>query len=152
MPTGLLFECDELVAKWLFNEYLKKPLLYKYDRAIGIVNPSGGLVGAVLFQDWNGSNIEISYYGPKTMTAGIVRCLARYALTTFDPSRLTAITSKRNRQFMRALQKLGFRLEGIQRCFYGKRDCNRNTGVRFVAFREQIEHVAKVTETVKKCL
>src|SRR5277367_6087947 len=134
MSTGLLFECDEAVAKWLF-EWLQRPL-YKYDRAVGIVNSSGALVGAVLYQNWNGPNVEISYYGKKTLTLGIVRCLARYTLTSFDPARLTAITSKRNRQFMKALQKLGFRLEGIQRCYYGKRDCNRNTGVRFVAFRE----------------
>jgi RimJ/RimL family protein N-acetyltransferase len=144
MPTGMLFDCDELVAKWLFSTLKQK--IYTYDRALGLVDPSGKMIGAVLFQNWNGPNLEISYYGERTMTVGVVRCLAQFVLNTFDPARLTAITSKRNRQFMRALQRLGFRLEGVQRCYYGKKDCNRNTGVRFVAFREQIEHVARINE------
>jgi RimJ/RimL family protein N-acetyltransferase len=150
VAIGILFECDEKVAEWLFDD-LRKPI-YKYDRALGLLNSSGILVGAILYQNWNGPNVELSYYGKNTLTLGIVRCIARFTLTAFNPARLTVITSKRNRQFMKALQKLGFRLEGIQRCYYGTRDCNRNTGVRFVAFRDAIERVAKITETVQQCL
>lgn len=149
MTTGLLFDCDEHVARWLFN-YLQCRH-YTYDRAIGLLDKDGNLLGAVLFQNWNGPNIELSYYGKSTLTLGVTRCLARYILSEFDPARLTLITSKRNRQLMRALQRLGFRLEGTQRCYYGKRDCNRNTGVRFVAFRDTIERVAKFYEA-KECL
>jgi RimJ/RimL family protein N-acetyltransferase len=150
MPTGLLFECDDAVASWLFAK-LQRPV-YTYDRAVGLLDSNSKMVGAVIFQNWNGPNIEISYYGKNTMTLGVIRYLARYTLDTFDPARLTAITSKRNRQFMKALQKLGFRVEGAQRCYYGKQDNNRNTGVRFVAFRDEIERVARSTDTVQKCL
>lgn len=151
MSAGLLFECDDHVAAWLFHQ--NKWPHYKYDRAIGIIDKDGKLIGAILFQHWNGNNVEISYYGKKTITLGIVRCLARFTLLTFDPSRLTVTTSKRNKHFIKALQKLGFRLEGMQRCYYGRRDCNRNTGVRFVAFRDDIEKVAKLrTEPMQQCL
>ena len=149
MTTGLLFDCDEHVARWLFN-FLQCSRHYTYDRAVGLIDPQGGLIGGVLFQNWNGPNVEFSYYGKSTLTLGVTRCLARYILTEFDPARLTAITSKRNRQLMRALQRLGFRLEGVQRCYYGSKDCNRNTGVRFVAFRDAIERVAKFEEA-KQC-
>ncbi len=144
MSTGLLFECDEQVALWLFTK--KGWPTYKYDRAIGLVDWKGQLVGAVLYQHWNGCNVEISYYGERTMTAGIVRCLARFTLMVFNPSRLTVNTCKKNKRFIKALHKLGFRLEGASRRFYGMEDCNRNTAVRMVAFREDIERVAKYKE------
>lgn len=142
MAAGLLFECDEAVANWLFEKY-KWPR-YKYDRAVGIIDKDSQLVGAVLFQNWNGNDVHISYYGHRTMSLGIIRCLARFTLLTFNPSRLTAVTSKRNRQFIRALQKIGFGIEGTQRCYYGPEDNRRNTGVRFVMFRAKMERLAKL--------
>jgi RimJ/RimL family protein N-acetyltransferase len=149
MPSGLLMDCDEAVARWFFASFKSKN--YSYDRAIGVVDDKGSLIGAILFQNWNGPNVELSYFGRNTLTLGIIRCIARYALATFDLARLTVITSKRNRQFMKALQRIGFKVEGAQRCYYGKRDSNRNTGVRFVAFREDIEKIAKITGTQSQC-
>jgi hypothetical protein len=147
MTAGLLFNSDELVANWLFACYLQRR--YSYDRAVGLVR-NGELVGAVLFQGWNGANVEVSYYGKNTMTPGIIRCLAVYILQEFDPARLTAMVPKRAKGWTRSLLKLGFRVEGIARCYYGKRDCNRNTAVRLVGFREAIERVARVEPTLEK--
>jgi hypothetical protein len=78
------------------------------------------------------------------MTPGIIRCLALFLLQEFDPARLTAMVPKRGKHWTRALLKLGFRVEGTARCYYGKRDCNRHTAVRLVAFRPAIERVAQV--------
>jgi RimJ/RimL family protein N-acetyltransferase len=119
-----------------------------FNSAIGIVDPDGRLAGAALFQSFNGFNLEISYYGRKTFTAGILRALAR-AAANFNPSRLTATTSKKNRRFIRGLQKIGFRLEGAQRRYYGMRDCPRNTGVRLVMFREQLDQIAGIASSVQ---
>ena len=115
------------------------------DAAIGIVEPDGRLVGAGLYQNWNGSNLEGSYYGKKTLTPGIVRALIKGALA-FDPSRLTVVTSKKNRKLIRALQRIGFCLEGAQHRYYGKRDCPRNTGVRLVMFRETMDRIAGIRD------
>jgi RimJ/RimL family protein N-acetyltransferase len=144
MTTGLLFECDEQVAAWLFTQ-MGWPA-YKFDKAVGLVSAKGELIGAVLYQHYNGCNVECSYYGRKTMTAGIIRCLARFTLLTFNPSRMTVNTSKRNKRFIRSLTRFGFKLEGTSRCYYGLEDNNRNTAVRFVAFREDIERVARFKE------
>lgn len=141
MATGLLFDSDELAANWLFTCYLQRR--YSYDRCVGIIR-NGELVGAVLFQSFNGYNVEVSYYGKNTMTPGIIRCLAGYILKEFDPSRLTAMVPKRAKSWTKSLLKLGFRVEGIARCYYGKADCNRNTAVRLVGFRDAIELVAQV--------
>lgn len=150
MSTGLLFGCDETVASWLFSTYGWPDL--KYNKALGLIDPTGKLVGGVFYHNWNGSNVEIAYYGQGTMTLGIYRALARYAITQFDASRLTAVTSKKNRSLIRGLCNLGFKLEGVQRCYYGKKDCNRNAGVRLVMFRDTLEKFARITaEATKQC-
>lgn len=146
MPAGLLFDQDELVASFLFKMYGQKP--FKIERALGII-ANAQLVGAVIFHNWNGANVEMSYYGKNTMTVGIVRLIARFMICTFDPSRLTVVTIRRNKRLIRAYYKLGFKLEGTQRCYYGKKDCQRNTGVRFVMFRDRIDEIAKLPKSPK---
>lgn len=148
MSTGLLFDCDEEVAKWLFSQ--QKWPAYKYDKALGLIDSKGMLVGAVFYHSWNGSNVEIAYYGKGTMTPGVYRSLARYAILQFDASRLSAITSKKNRQLIKGLMKTGFKFEGISRCYYGKQDCNKNTGVRLVMFRDVLERVGKLLPKVNQ--
>ena len=138
---GLLLGDDARVARWAFRTFQLHPT--PVNSAIGIVDSDGKLVGAGLYQNWNGSNLEGSYYGRQTLTAGIVRGLIKGALA-FNPSRLTVVTSKKNRRLIRALQRIGFRLEGAQRRYYGLRDCARNTGVRLVMFREQMDSIASV--------
>ncbi len=144
MATGLLFECDEFVAQWLYQQ-MGWPG-YKYDRAVGLVNEKGALIGAVLYQHWNGCNVEVSYYGKRTMSAGIIRTLARFTLIAFNPGRITVNTSKKNKRFIRSLYRFGFRLEGACKCYYGPEDTNRNTAIRFVGFRDDIARVAKLRD------
>jgi hypothetical protein len=141
MRAGLLLDADEQVASYLFKSHVS-PVM-KYDRAIGLVD-SGNLHGGILLQSWNGTNIELSYYGRGTLTAGIVRCLARILLSTFNPGRVTVTVCRKHRRLIKALGKLGFVFEGTQRCFYGQRDCARNTGVRFVMFRGRLEIMARL--------
>ncbi len=146
MSIGLLLDSDALVAEKLFASYGQAQ--YKYDKCLGLVHATRGLVGAALLHNWNGSNVELSYYGENTLSCGVIRCLARYIVCTFDPSRLTVTVGKRRKRFQRALMRLGFRLEGTQRCYYGKRDCTRNTGIRFVMFRVRLDELAR-TETIE---
>ena len=139
MSAGLLFDHDEAIGQWLLT--IKEKPFFKFDRCIGIIS-NDALCGAILFHGWNGADIEMGYYGQQTLTLGIVRSISTYALEEFDLARVTCVTSKRNRHLMKSLQKIGFKLEGMQKCHYGKNDCNRNTGVRFVMFREGIERLA----------
>ena len=140
MALGLLVDQDQAVAAWAYKTFniFAQPV----DKAFGIVNPKGTLIGAILFQNFNGVNIELSYYGPKTLTSGIVRIIARVSIGHFNAGRLTVVTSRRNKRLIRGLIKIGFKLEGIQRCFYGHKDCKKNTGVRLVAFRPDLSRVA----------
>lgn len=141
MSTGLLFDHDQFVADYLTKLHGWKSNIY--NRVIGLLDKDGMLKGGVIFTNWNGSNVELSYYGQDTLTLGVVRCLACFILHTFDPARLTVTTSKRNKRLIKAILKIGFKLEGTQRCYYGKQDITRNTGVRFVMFRDGIETIAR---------
>ena len=141
MSVGMLFDSDQVVANWLFATYGQRR--YSYDRCLGLLR-DGMLCGAVLFHNWNGANVEVSYYGKGTMTPGVLRCIATFTLNTFDPSRLTAHVPKRDKHYIKGLLRLGFRVEGAQRCYYGKKDCLRNSAIQLVAFREAIEQVASL--------
>jgi len=143
MSVGLLLHSDELVAEYLFRNHVS--LRMKYDQAVGILH-DGKLSGGVLFQCWNGFNVELSYYGRGTLTAGIVKCLARILVSTFNVSRVTLTVNRRNARLMKALRRFGFALEGTQRCFYGHSDTRRNTGVRFVMFRERLDQLAQLEQ------
>lgn len=140
MSVGLLFDSDKQVAEYLFQSLGTYAI--KYDQAVGLL-VDGKLSGGVLFHGWNGFNVELSYYGAKTMTPGIIKCLARILVSTFNVSRVTVTVRQRNKRFIRALQKLGFVLEGVQRRFYGNDDTRRNTGVRLVMFRERLEQLCQ---------
>jgi len=148
MPLGILVDQDHYVASWAYETF--KGMAHNVDKALGIVDSKGTIVGAALFQNFNGANVELSYYGPRTLTSGIVRIIARMALGHFNASRLTVVTSQRNKRLIKACLKIGFRLEGIQRCFYGHDDNKKNTGVRLVAFRDALSKVAYRTTSGQK--
>lgn len=140
MAHGLIIGNDNVIAQWAFAQFNLYPMAF--NRAFGIIDKDKKIVGAILLQNFNGVNLELSYYGPNTLTSGIVRSLARIGIAQFNATRVTVVTSKRNRRLMQSLSRFGFKLEGVQRCFYGAEDTRRNTGVRFVMFREQIERIA----------
>ena len=142
MSNGLLVGEDEIISNWAFSTFniFKAPV----NQAVGILNKDGKLVGAILFQNFNGVNIELSYYGPRTLSCGIIRAIARITVGCFNAARLTVVTSKRNKRLMQALLKIGFKLEGNQRCYYGHEDTPRNTGVRFAMFRPRLNELAEI--------
>lgn len=149
MTTGILVGSDDYVAAKLFAYYKQKA--FKYDACFGLMDDTTKeLKGAMLLHNYNGNNIELSYYGERTMTPGVIRWLAKTIIYTFNASRLTVMVSKKRRRFIASLQKFGFKLEGVQRCHYGKRDCPRNTGVRLVLFRDRLDKLARINTATNK--
>lgn len=142
MAKSLLFGMDGPVARALFEKQ-GLPFL-SYDRAVGIMDEQNQLVGVGLWQNWNTANVDFSYYGVGTLTMGLVRALAKYAITEFDASRVTVHVSKKRRRYLKTVLKFGFRYEGTQHCYYGKLDNARNTAVRLALFRKDLEKLARV--------
>lgn len=140
MAYGILLGEDARVAAWAFATFKFVPT--PINKGLGIIDGNCNLVGAILLQNFNGTNLELSYYGPWTVTLGIVRIMARTVIGEFNAARLTVVTSKKNRRLIWSLQKFGFKLEGAQRCYYGHEDIKRNVGVRLVLFRDGLERLA----------
>src|SRR5260370_9970718 len=139
MTYGLLVGQDAAVASWTYQQYKLFPIAVY--RAVGILDiKEQKLIGGALFQNYTGMNVDLSYYGARSLTLGIVRSLAQMALS-FGVARGTVITSKRNRRFIRSLLKLVFKVEGIQRCFYGHVDSPKNTRVRLVILQGALEQL-----------
>ena len=140
--NGILLGYDQAVSEWAFKAHNKVP--HHCDRGIGILNQERQLVGAALFHSWNGCNATLSYYGKGTASLGIIRSLAKIAILDLDLGRVTVVIPKKSKNLARKLLKLGFKVEGVQRCYFGHRDCPRHTGVRFVMFRERILALAQL--------
>ena len=113
----LLYGHDKEVADWASKQF-GWPLRNWYF-AVGIVDNAGTLCGAASFHDLNGSNGEICFYGPGALRPSLVRELMRFAFDGMKLHRLTAKTPRQNRQVIRALPKLGFRMEGVLKHYYG---------------------------------
>lgn len=138
---GVVLPKDDLeashIAAWTWREYDLIPM--KMDAVIGLIDhQNSNLVGSALFSNYNGCNIELSYYGPETPTVGIARGLALIALRHFNVIRVTIRTATYNHHIIRPMKKLGFEEEGIEKNFYGyDRDA-----VRLVLHRKGIERIA----------
>lgn len=106
----LLYGHDDKVAAWTQHTFNINPR--RYEMAVGILE-NGQLVGSILWHAFRGHDIEISYYGPNTMTLGIARHCARVAVDHFKVSRVTARTEKTNKMMTRGVRKIGFQYEGV---------------------------------------
>jgi ribosomal protein S18 acetylase RimI-like enzyme len=145
LPHGLLFGHDASVAAWAWNEFCLTPM--PIDAAIGIIRLHK-MVGAAIFQNYSGFNVELSYYGPQTFSAGIARGLAQYALTRFNHlDRLTMRTNRNNSNILKMFQRFGFKFEGVQHRYYGP----YGDAAVFVLFKEDLKRIgfAKDKETAK---
>src|SRR5580765_326885 len=105
MALGLILDDDVRVNAWVTQAFRLAPM--KMDRVVGLVDPTGHLVGAILLHNYNGVNVELGYYGPKTVSLGIVRAIARIVLIEFNAARCTMLVSKKRKRLINSLQKIG---------------------------------------------
>lgn len=115
----LLFGHDTTVAEWASSKFGRKIAVWNY--ALGVLDRDGALRGAATFHDWNGSNIEVSYWGPWTLRLSVVCGIARFCFVELGANRITARTPRSNKIMTRHLRKLGFRHEGVSPVYYGPR-------------------------------
>jgi RimJ/RimL family protein N-acetyltransferase len=113
----LLFNNDQTVADWMSKKW-GKPVQGWYF-AVGILNNEGLLKGGMSFHNFNGSNIEMCYYGPNTFSRDISSGLANFLFEYLKVNRLTVSVPRKNKILLRHLPKFGFKVEGVLKHFYG---------------------------------
>lgn len=138
VSTRIIIGQDAAVAAWLVEIQGCYPLAY--NMAIGLADEAGQLVGGILFTGWNGSDIEVHYYGPGTLTRRIVRLICGLAVKQFDVNRMTVRTRKKH--MSRGCRKLGATFEGTVKRLYGPTDARNHAGQQFAFFRERLEELA----------
>lgn len=110
---------DSLINEWTLAMFGVRN--FNSDMAFGIME-GPQIVGSVFFHAYNGYDIELSYFGPQTLTLGILRSICRIALDHFGVSRITVRTPKTNKQMTRGIHKLGWIFEGVRHNGYGDID------------------------------
>lgn len=135
----ILLGQDDVVAQWAAERLgisINGP-----KSTFGIVDSAGSLHGAIIFTNYNGSNIEATVVGLRCFTRGIIRAAAHYAFIQAKCNRVTFHTRRNNRKTCRILAKhigsSGF--EGIAKSYFGreKKDdaviyrLDRNTAVKW---------------------
>lgn len=143
---GVLEGHDHAVAAWAFQQFKVTPV--SIDRCFGLIDPeTQSLVGAVMFHSYNGCNVEVSYYGPKTMTLGIYKFMATKALDLFRVERVTFHVPRNRKRLIAWHKRMGAVHEGNERRFYGRDDSSASTGVRLAIFADRIRQILRRTPT-----
>lgn len=117
---ALLIGHDAEVAGWAFRTFNFHPT--QFCMAVGILDQHHSLVAACLFHAHNGPDVELSYYGPNTLSLDIVKGIAKIAVEHLGVSRITARTARSNKVMTRGIRKVGFEFEGVRKCGYGDQD------------------------------
>lgn len=112
---------DGVVAEWAQTKFTGLNF-YAMHSAFGVEN-EGHLIGAAIFSDYYpGGNVELTYYGPGTLTRRLFGAIAYHAFITLGVSRVTARTRCRNKEVIGLLQRLGFKHEAVVKRYFGPRE------------------------------
>lgn len=79
-------------------------------------------VGAVVFNDYTGANVEMTGVGRGCWSPRVIRELARYCFGTLGVRRVTARTAMSNAKALKSLERLGFKPEGVARQWFDGED------------------------------
>lgn len=87
---------------------------------IGVLDESGALLGAGMLHNWRKYDIELTWYGERTMSRRVVQEIAK-AVGEAGCHRMTIRVPRGHRKTLVSLPRLGFKYEGTQRRLYGPR-------------------------------
>lgn len=88
--------------------------------AIGLASDAGEAKGGFVYNCYNHTNIEISYYGPGTLSRSVIRAAFwAYPFEQLGVLRLTASTKRSNKLVRKLLPRLGFEFEAVLKNYYG---------------------------------
>jgi len=125
---------DQLIIDWTYHNF--GVLCTKVDIALDVIE-NDQIVGACFFQAHNGPDVELSYFGPNTLSLDLVKQIAKIAVDHLGVSRITIRTAKSNKSLTKNAHKLGFVYEGIRHHAYGNEDA-----VMFGLFGENLARLA----------
>ncbi len=130
---NLVFGHDDLVAAWV-SEKIGARISPPY-AAIGATKDGNTLCGGVVFNRWNGHNIDITLASEGCLTRGNIRGVYNYIFEQVKAGRVSAVTRRSNKRMQRMLPRFGFEFEGVSKRYYGP--TKADDGFWFVLFPEK---------------
>lgn len=130
-----VFGRDQLVAEFIskgIGDHFSPPYV-----GIGFTRDERNLCGGALFNNWTGSNIDLSIYGPGSITRYAMGTLCRYAFKQISANRITARTRRSNKTIQKLLPRFGFIFEGTQKRYYGPQ--RENDALLYALFPDAAE-------------
>ena len=128
----LVFNQHDTVARWV-SEKIGALISPPYV-AIGATKDGKTLCGGVVFNDWNGHNIEITLASDGCLTRGTIRAVYHYLFNQSKAGRVSAHTRRSNKAMREMFPRLGFEFEGVARRYYGP--AKADDAFMFVLFPE----------------
>ena len=91
--------------------------------ALGVLNGHGKLVGAVIYNNYEAANVEMSIVGPRrAFYRGVCREIFSYAFDELGVSRVTLTCRERYPEIIDKARRWGWKIEGRMRDYYGPGD------------------------------
>ena len=111
-----------LVENEAIAGFLEEKLQVKISQpftAFGFVSDDNRPMCAVLFNDFNRSNMEMTIYAePGGITRQVLTYLANYVFNKSQCRRLTVRTKKSNKRVLQLAPRYGFKYESVAKHFY----------------------------------
>jgi RimJ/RimL family protein N-acetyltransferase len=112
---AVLFGADEMVT-----DLVRSRIPHMRDKsfgqcsALGVVR-NGALLGGVVFHNYQGFCIEVSWAfdSPRWASRDVLRTLFSYPFGQLNCVRLTSLAPRSNKKSRKAVVQLGFKLEGV---------------------------------------
>lgn len=108
------------------GEYVGKRLGIKISEpytAFGFMTDDKKPLSAFVFNEYNGSNIEVTAVSdPGGIPRSVLRYLAKYVFGKCDCRRLTMRTKKQNKAMLKLAPRVGFKYECVAKHFFGDDD------------------------------
>jgi RimJ/RimL family protein N-acetyltransferase len=114
---NLVFGRDAEVAEWVAQRVGYK--IWPPYVAIGATKDGQTYCSGVVFNNWNGANIEITLASDNGLSRGAIRGIYYYLFSEVAAVRVTAHTRRSNKRMRKILPRLGFQYEGLAKRFYG---------------------------------
>ncbi len=129
----LVYGRHDDVAEWVserIGTIIAKPYV-----AIGATRDGETLCGGAVFNNYNGSNVDISLASDRCLTKGTIRGIFHYCFVQSKVLRVTAATRRSNKKMRRILRKFGFEFEGIAKQYYG--ESRKDDAFVFALFKDK---------------
>jgi hypothetical protein len=114
----LVFGHDQRVCEWVSAKL--GIVIYPPYTAIGATKDWHEFCAGAVFNNWNGSNIEITLYAPHLMTRGNIRAIFDYVFHQMQANRISLSVKRANKQWRAGLVRHGFEFEGVRRRYFGQ--------------------------------